>query len=135
MMLQIAKIIYLMSYEDVDVDAAIGSGKTLAFVVPLVEIFGKTKTHPKPRQPAFVSTLPNFKSVLLVGGVEVKADLKKIEAEVANLLVGTLGRIYDTIKRVNGLDFRNLEYMECEADKKPSQLVDLLIKNKSKKKL
>lgn len=26
-----------------------------------------------------------------------------------------------------------LQYLECEADKKPSQLVDLLVKNKSKK--
>lgn len=57
----------------------------------------------------FVSTLPNFKSVLLVGGVEVKADLKKIEEEGANLLVGTPGRIYDIMERVDGLDFRNLE--------------------------
>lgn len=27
----------------------------------------------------------------------------------------------------------DLQYLECEADNKPSQLVDLLIKNKSKK--
>lgn len=168
----------------------------------------------------FVSTLPNFKSVLLVGGVEVKADLKKIEEEGANLLVGTPGRLFDIMERIDGLDFRNLEilvldeadrlldmgfqkqitsiitrlpklrrtglfsatqteaveelskaglrnpvrvevraemkpsngptsseqsgfsktpsglhneYMECEADKKPSQLVDFLIKNRSKK--
>lgn len=26
-----------------------------------------------------------------------------------------------------------LQYLQCEADKKPSQLVDLLIENKSKK--
>ena len=26
-----------------------------------------------------------------------------------------------------------MQYLECEADKKPSQLIDLLIKNKSKK--
>ncbi|KAF5453712.1 hypothetical protein F2P56_028598 [Juglans regia] len=237
---QAATIPLLCSYKDVAVDAATGSGKTLAFVVPLVEILGRTKTHPKPLQvmgiiisptrelssqiydvaQPFVSTLPNFKSVLLVGGVEVKADLKKIEEEGANLLVGTPGRIYDIMERVDGLDFRNLEilildeadrlldmgfqkqinsiisrlpklrrtglfsatqteaveelskaglrnpvkvevraetklvngpsssgqlnfsktpsglhnaYMECEANKKPSQLVDLLIKNKSKK--
>lgn len=168
----------------------------------------------------FISTLPNVKSVLLVGGVEVKSDLKKIEEEGANLLIGTPGRLYDIMERMDVLDFRNLEilildeadrlldmgfqkqitsiiarlpklrrtglfsatqteaveelskaglrnpvrvevraeakslndsvssqqlassktpsglnieYLECEADKKPSQLVDLLIKNKSKK--
>lgn len=167
----------------------------------------------------FVLTLPNFKSILLVGGGEVKADLKKIE-EGANLLVGTPGRLFDIMERVDGLDFRNFEilildeadrlldmgfqkqitsiisrlpklrrtglfsatqteavqelskaglrnpvrvevraekklvngpalseqpgisktpaslhseYMECEADKKSSQLVDFLIKNRSKK--
>jgi ATP-dependent RNA helicase DDX55/SPB4 len=56
----------------------------------------------------FVSTLPNFKSILLVGGGEVKADLKKIE-EGANLLVGTPGRLFDIMERVDGLDFRNFE--------------------------
>ena len=59
----------------------------------------------------FVSTMPNFKSMLLVGGVEVKADLKKIEEEGANLLVGTPGRLFDIMERVDGLDFRNLEVL------------------------
>lgn len=56
----------------------------------------------------FISTLPNFKSMLLVGGGEVKADLKKIE-DGANLLVATPGRLFDIMERVDGLDFRNLE--------------------------
>ena len=57
----------------------------------------------------FISTLPNVKSVLLVGGVEVKSDLKKIEEEGANLLIGTPGRLYDIMERMDVLDFRNLE--------------------------
>jgi ATP-dependent RNA helicase DDX55/SPB4 len=59
----------------------------------------------------FISTLPNFKSMLLVGGAEVKADLKKIDEEGANLFVGTPGRLYDIMERVDGLDFRNLEVL------------------------
>lgn len=59
----------------------------------------------------FISTLPNFKSILLVGGAEVKADLKKIDEEGANLFVGTPGRLYDIMERVDGLDFRNLEVL------------------------
>ncbi|KAJ8764122.1 hypothetical protein K2173_005028 [Erythroxylum novogranatense] len=236
---QAATIPLLCSYKDVAVDAATGSGKTLAFVVPLVEILRRSCSAPKPHQvmgliisptrelstqicnvaQTFFATLQNYKSMLLVGGVDVKTDVKKIEEEGANLLIGTPGRLWDIMERVDVLDFRNfevlildeadrlldmgfqkqitaiisrlpklrrtglfsatqteaveelskaglrnpvrvevraetkskndststqvassktpsglhIEYLECEADKKPSQLVDILIKNKSKK--
>ncbi|GLT78900.1 hypothetical protein SLA2020_504180 [Shorea laevis] len=238
---QAATIPLLCSFKDVAVDAATGSGKTLAFVVPLVEILRRACSSPPKlhqvmgiiisptrelssqiynvAQP-FISTLRNVKSMLLVGGGEVKSDMKKIEGQGANLLIGTPGRLYDIMERMDVLDLRNLEilildeadrlldmgfqkqinyiisclpklrrtglfsatqteaveelskaglrnpvrievraetksindlassqqsassktpsglhleYLECEADKKPSQLVDLLIKNKSKK--
>uniref|UniRef100_A0A2P2JDF7 ATP-dependent RNA helicase n=1 Tax=Rhizophora mucronata TaxID=61149 RepID=A0A2P2JDF7_RHIMU len=237
---QAATIPLLCSYKDVAVDAATGSGKTLAFLVPVVEIIRRYSSAPKRHQimgiiisptrelssqiynvaQPFLATLPNYKSMLLVGGVEVKADVRKIEEEGANLLIGTPGRLYDIMERVDVLDFRNLEvlildeadrlldmgfqkqitsimshlpklrrtglfsatqteaveelskaglrnpmrvevraetkslndsaslekvassktpaglhleYLQCEADKKPSQLVSLLIENKSKK--
>ncbi|XP_028118163.1 DEAD-box ATP-dependent RNA helicase 18 isoform X1 [Camellia sinensis] len=237
---QAATIPLICSFKDVAVDAATGSGKTLAFVVPLVELLRRTSCPPKPHQvmgiiisptrelssqiyhvaQPFVSTLSNVSSMLLVGGAEVKGDIKKIEEEGANLLIGTPGRLHDIMERMDILDFRNLEilildeadrlldmgfqkqinsiisrlpklrrtglfsatqteaveelskaglrnpvrvevraetkslnesslskqlassktpsglhleYLQCEADKKPSQLVDLLIKNKSKK--
>ncbi|CAN0888427.1 DEAD-box ATP-dependent RNA helicase 18 [Linum grandiflorum] len=237
---QAATIPLLCSYKDVAVDAATGSGKTLAFVVPLVEILRRTSPAPKPHhvmgiiisptrelstqiynvaQP-FIATLSNFRSVLLVGGRDVNADVKTIQEEGANLLIGTPGRLHDIMERIDDLDFRNLdvlildeadrlldmgfqkqlnaiisrlpklrrtglfsatqteaveelakaglrnpvrvevraeekalngssssqhsassktpsglvlEYLECEADRKPSELVDLLVKNKSKK--
>ena len=50
-----------------------------------------------------------MKSMLLVGGAEVKADMKKIEEEGANILIGTPGRLYDIMDRMDMLDFRNLE--------------------------
>nr|XP_048325765.1 DEAD-box ATP-dependent RNA helicase 18 isoform X3 [Ziziphus jujuba var. spinosa] len=135
---QAATIPLLCSFKDVAVDAATGSGKTLAFVVPIVEILRRASTAPKPHQvmgvvisptrelssqiynvaQPFVSTLSNFKSVLLVGGAEVKADVKKIEEEGANLLIGTPGRLYDIMERMEGLDFRNLEILILdEADR------------------
>ncbi|KAM1029002.1 hypothetical protein ACFX13_042279 [Malus domestica] len=187
------------------------SFKDLAFVVPMVEILRRASTTPKPQEvmgmiisptrelssqiynvaKPFISTLPNIKCVLLVGGGQVKSDMKQIEEEGANLLIGTPGRLFDIMERIDGLDLRNLEilildeadrlldmgfqkqindimsrlpklrrtglfsatqteaveelaraglrnpvrveYLECEADKKPSQLVDLLVKNKSNK--
>ncbi|KAM1126289.1 hypothetical protein ACFX2B_040992 [Malus domestica] len=208
---QAATIPLLCSFKDVAVDAATGSGKTLAFVVPMVEILRRASTTPKPQEvmgmiisptrelssqiynvaKPFISTLPNIKCVLLVGGGQVKSDMKQIEEEGANLLIGTPGRLFDIMERIDGLDLRNLEilildeadrlldmgfqkqindimsrlpklrrtglfsatqteaveelaraglrnpvrveYLECEADKKPSQLVDLLVKNKSNK--
>ncbi|XP_027335134.1 DEAD-box ATP-dependent RNA helicase 18 isoform X1 [Abrus precatorius] len=237
---QAATIPLLCSFKDVAVDAATGSGKTLAFVVPLVEILRRSSSRPKPHQvlgiiisptrelssqiyhvaQPFISTLVNIKSMLLVGGVEVKADMKKIEEEGANILIGTPGRLYDIMNRMDVLEFKSLEilildeadrlldmgfqkqitaiishlpklrrtglfsatqteaveelskaglrnpvrvevraetksengpaaskqlessktpsglhieYLECDADKKPSQLVDILIKNRSRK--
>ncbi|KAJ9545580.1 hypothetical protein OSB04_025287 [Centaurea solstitialis] len=134
---QAATIPLLCSYKDVAVDAATGSGKTLAFVVPLVEILRRT-TSAKPQEvlgiiisptrelssqifhvaQPFISSLPNIKPVLLVGGTEVKVDMKKIEDEGANLLIGTPGRLHDIMDRMDILDFRNLEILILdEADR------------------
>lgn len=57
----------------------------------------------------FIATLSNVRPMLLVGGGEVKADMRKIEEEGANLLIGTPGRLTDIMDRVDTLDFRNLE--------------------------
>nr|XP_043615383.1 DEAD-box ATP-dependent RNA helicase 18 [Erigeron canadensis] len=134
---QAATIPLLCSYKDVAVDAATGSGKTLAFVVPLVEILRRTKTA-KPHEvlgiiisptrelssqiyhvaQPFISSLPGVKPVLLVGGTEVKVDMKKIEDEGGNLLIGTPGRLHDIMDRMDILDFRNLEILILdEADR------------------
>lgn len=59
----------------------------------------------------FISTLANVRPMLLVGGLEVKADIKKIEEEGANLLIGTPGRLYDIMERLDILDFRDLEVL------------------------
>ncbi|KAF8115188.1 hypothetical protein N665_0029s0033 [Sinapis alba] len=137
---QAATIPLLCSYKDVVVDAATGSGKTLAFVLPLIEILRKSTSYPpKPHQvmgviisptrelstqiykvaQPFVSTLPNVKSVLLVGGREVKADMNTIEEEGCNVLIGTPGRLSDIMERMDDvLDFRNLEILVLdEADR------------------
>ncbi|KAK6145569.1 hypothetical protein DH2020_022389 [Rehmannia glutinosa] len=116
---QAATIPLLCSYKDVAVDAATGSGKTLAFVIPLVEILRRAGP-PKPHQVAetFISTLSNVRPMLLVGGMEVKADMRKIEEEGANLLIGTPGRLNDIMERMDALDFRNLEILILdEADR------------------
>eukprot|EP01018_Ginkgo_biloba_P010644 Gb_12810 [translate_table: standard] len=135
---QAATIPLLCSFKDVAVDAATGSGKTLAFVVPLVEIFRRFSDPLKPHQVAgiiisptrelasqiynvsepFISTLSNLKAMLLVGGTDVAADLKKIKEEGVNLLVGTPGRLHDIMEQTDILDFRRLEVLILdEADR------------------
>ncbi|GJY86266.1 DEAD-box ATP-dependent RNA helicase 18 [Tanacetum coccineum] len=70
----------------------------------------------------FISSLPDIKPVLLVGGTEVISEMQKIEDEGANLLIGTPGRLHDIMDRMDILDFRNLEILILdEADR----LVDM----------
>ncbi|VYS50707.1 unnamed protein product [Arabidopsis thaliana] len=136
---QAETIPFLCRHKDVAVDAATGSGKTLAFLLPLVEIIRRSNSYPpKPHQvmgviisptrelsaqihkvaEPFVSTLRNVNSVLLVGGREVEADMNTLEEEGANLLIGTPGRLSDMMKRMEFLDFRNLEILILdEADR------------------
>lgn len=57
----------------------------------------------------FFSKIPKTNSMLLVGGVDIKSELKKIEEEGVNILVGTPGKLYDIMDRLDILDFRDLE--------------------------
>lgn len=135
---QAATVPLLCSFKDVAVDAATGSGKTLAFIVPVVEILRRASCSPKSHQvmgliisptrelasqiyhvaQPFIATLSKVKSILLVGGGEVKADVKRIEEEGANLLIGTPGRLHDIMERVDVLDFRSFEILILdEADR------------------
>lgn len=57
----------------------------------------------------FISTISNVRAMLLVGGLDVRTDMKKIEEEGVNILIGTPGRLYDIMERMDILDFRNLE--------------------------
>ncbi|CAL9078339.1 unnamed protein product [Musa textilis] len=135
---QAATIPLLCGHKDVAVDAATGSGKTLAFVVPVVEILRRYPSPPKPHQvmgmiisptrelssqiyhvaQPFFSTVQNLKSILLVGGLDIRTDIRKIENEGANILVGTPGKLHDIMERLDVLDFRSLEILILdEADR------------------
>ncbi|XP_062182420.1 DEAD-box ATP-dependent RNA helicase 18 [Phragmites australis] len=135
---QAATIPQLLSHKDVAVDAATGSGKTLAFVVPVVEILRRLSSPPKPHEvlaiiisptrelssqiynvaQPFFATLKGVSSMLLVGGLDIKAELKKVEEEGANILVGTPGKLHDVMDRMDILEFKNLEILILdEADR------------------
>ncbi|KAJ6822946.1 DEAD-box ATP-dependent RNA helicase 18-like [Iris pallida] len=66
----------------------------------------------------FFSTLPGVKTVLLVGGFDIKTDMRRIEEEGANILVGTPGKLHDVMERLDILDFRSFEILILdEADR------------------
>ncbi|KAK3160424.1 hypothetical protein QOZ80_1BG0059270 [Eleusine coracana subsp. coracana] len=135
---QEATIPLLLSHKDVAVDAATGSGKTLAFVVPVVEILRRRSSPPRPHEvlaiiisptrelstqiynvaQPFFATLKGVSSMLLVGGTDIKGDLKKAEEEGANILVGTPGKLVDIMTNVDTLGFKNFEILILdEADR------------------
>lgn len=134
---QAATIPLLCNYKDVAVDAATGSGKTLAFLIPTVEILRRISQPLSPHQVGaviisptrelasqiyhvaepFLKTLPNVLAMLLVGGTDVTADVKKVNEKGANIIIGTPGRIDDIMER-SSLDFRLLEVLVLdEADR------------------
>lgn len=136
--MQAAAIPQLLSHKDVAVDAATGSGKTLAFVVPVVEILRRRSSPPKSHEVLaviisptrelssqiynvarpFFATLNGMSSMLLVGGMDIKADLKKVEQEGANILVGTPGKLNDIMEHTDTLEFKDLEILILdEADR------------------
>ena len=60
---QAATIPHLLSHKDVAVDAATGSGKTLSFIVPVVEILRRRSSPPKSHEVAsqlLTSLLPSL---------------------------------------------------------------------------
>ncbi|TKW13560.2 hypothetical protein SEVIR_5G111400v4 [Setaria viridis] len=126
---QAATIPHLLSHKDVAVDAATGSGKTLAFIVPVVEILRRRSSPPKSHEvlavivsptrelssqicnvaQPFFATLKGVSSMLLVGGLNINAELKRLEEEGANILVGTPGKLFDIMQREGTLDYKNVE--------------------------
>ena len=57
----------------------------------------------------FFATLKDVSSMLLVGGLDIKAELKRVDEQGANILVGTPGKLCDVMQREDTLDFKNLE--------------------------
>jgi ATP-dependent RNA helicase DDX55/SPB4 len=46
--------------------------------------------------------------MILIGGVEVKTDMKKIEEQEANILISTPGRLHDIMNWKDVLYFKSL---------------------------
>jgi ATP-dependent RNA helicase DDX55/SPB4 len=126
---QASTIPLFLSNKDVAVEAVTGSGKTLAFVVPLIEMLRKLEAPLRRHQVGaiiisptrelaqqihavalpYVETVRGLKAVLLVGGTDVGADVRRLKEEGANVLIGTPGRLNDIMERSAAMDLKRLE--------------------------
>jgi len=102
------------------VQSKTGTGKTLAFVLPILEqlkylnnevlILAPTRELAKQTN-SVIKDLANgkIKSMTVYGGVSINNQIRKIEQGV-NIIVGTPGRIIDLYKRKR-LHFRNIRFV------------------------
>ncbi|CAO1404719.1 unnamed protein product [Diamesa serratosioi] len=124
---QSACIPLLMSCKDLAAEAVTGSGKTLCFLVPMLELLVKRQkdkswrktevggivispTRELATQTSEVlakflkhSGLNKFTQKLLVGGTSVEEDVKSIEKNGAHILICTPGRLLDLLERKDEL--------------------------------
>ena len=137
---QSAVIPLFLSNKDVAVEACTGSGKTVAFLVPIVEILMRrdvdaragvgavviSPTRELARQTFKVASLfcadaaataIGLKCTLLIGGTSAKADALKLKD--SSIIVATPGRLADVLERHSGgsLHIADLEVLVLdEAD-------------------
>ncbi|KAK2185955.1 hypothetical protein NP493_218g04013 [Ridgeia piscesae] len=116
---QAACIPLFMTNKDVAAEAITGSGKTLAFVIPLLEILLRREEKLRKRDigavivtptrelalqidevlSQFLSHLPDFTHMLLIGGNNPMLNVEKMQEHGAHVIVATPGRLEDMLKR------------------------------------
>lgn len=122
---QSACIPLFMGNKDVAAEAVTGSGKTLSFVIPMIELLLKREEKLKKMQvgaliitptrelalqisevvEAFLKSFPQFTQILLIGGTNPIEDVEKFKEHGANIVVATPGRLEDMFRRKSdGLD-------------------------------
>ncbi|ORX68235.1 ATP-dependent rna helicase [Linderina pennispora] len=125
----------LLAGRDVLGAAKTGSGKTLSFLIPAVELLLKLKFKPRNGTGAIIITptrelalqifgvardLMRFHSQtfgIVIGGANRKAEADKLTKGV-NLLIATPGRLLDHLQNTKGFIFKNLKTLVIdEADR------------------
>lgn len=135
---QEATIPLFTGHKDVSVDACTGSGKTLSFVLPIIEKLRKLVKPLKRHQVAavvisptrelsrqilevaqpFMATIEWASLSLLVGGRDPQEDITNLRTNGGTVLIGTPGRIDDIFSRCAFLDVKTVEVLVLdEADR------------------
>lgn len=105
--------------KDILAKAKTGTGKTLAFLIPLVERIAKLKTAQKPAHNTILSliisptrelaqqiaeecrqlvTFHNLDILVVVGGTSVTKDLNQLKRKLPHILIATPGRLIDHLQ-------------------------------------
>ncbi|KAG0372215.1 ATP-dependent RNA helicase [Mortierella sp. AD032] len=145
----------LLAGRDVLGAAKTGSGKTIAFLVPAIELLYKLKFKPRngtgiiiisPTRELALQIFGVAKDLLkyhnqtfgiVIGGANRKAEADKL-AKGVNLLVATPGRLLDHLQNTKGFVFKNLKalvvdeadrILECGFEDEMKQIIKLLPKD------
>ncbi|KAF9918973.1 ATP-dependent RNA helicase [Lobosporangium transversale] len=144
----------LLAGRDVLGAAKTGSGKTIAFLVPAVELLYKLKFKPRngtgviiisPTRELALQIFGVAKDLLkyhnqtfgiVIGGANRKAEADKL-AKGVNLLVATPGRLLDHLQNTKGFVFKNLKalvideadrILECGFEDEMKQIIKIIPK-------
>ncbi|KFH63927.1 hypothetical protein MVEG_09752 [Podila verticillata NRRL 6337] len=126
----------LLAGRDVLGAAKTGSGKTIAFLVPAVELLYKLKFKPRNGTGVDLLKYHNQTFGIVIGGANRKAEADKL-AKGVNLLVATPGRLLDHLQNTKGFVFKNLKalvideadrILECGFEDEMKQIIKLLPK-------
>lgn len=133
--IQAESIPHILIGKDIMGKAATGSGKSLAFLIPAVELLHKLKFAPRngagvillsPTRELAIQLYENVEKLmkyhsqthtLIIGGANRKQEAEKL-CKGANLIVATPGRLIDHLQNTKGFVFRNLKSLVIdEADR------------------
>jgi len=115
---QAATIPLFLSHKDVAVEAVTGSGKTLSFLIPVLQMLLRREHKLKPYEVGAIIISPTrelakqiyqvyrgfgreskIEAALLVGGTNVVQDLEHLKHSQPDILIATPGRLLDIIQR------------------------------------
>lgn len=103
----------LLTKQDVIAQAQTGTGKTLAFILPIIEMLDKQKSHVQAlivsptRELALqisqelsklTDSLEGVNTLALYGGQDIERQLKKLKGNIS-IVVATPGRLLDHLRR------------------------------------
>ncbi|XP_076760859.1 ATP-dependent RNA helicase DDX55 [Xylocopa sonorina] len=142
---QAASIPLLLKGKDIAAEAVTGSGKTIAFLVPLLEILQRRKEKWKPKEigaiiisptrelaiqisevlQKFLNNISDLKQVLLVGGTTIAEDADRLKAG-ANIVVATPGRLEDMLSNCKSINLAAcVKFLEILILDEADRLLDL----------